>query len=345
MEEKCRPYLAFTTDQGHFEFQTVPFGLNNSPSVFTRMMRKLIQPIDRPGITHFVDDILIATPTWAEHVETITALLARLRETGLTARPSKCMVGFNKLKFLGHMIEKNKIMPDETKVEKIKLAPQPTTKSGIRSLLGLTGYYQKFIPEYNSIAAPLTDLTRKNLPEKVTWSTECQLAFDQLKTALTSKPILRLPDPTRPYVLKCDASGRAVGAALLQPDPEHDNMLFPVAYASRKLNATQMNYSTSELECWALVFGIEKFHVYLYGRHFILHTDHQPLTFLACAKNLNRRLMRYSLTLSQYSFQTIYQSGKEHHLADFLSRYSDSDPALDSGPTDTTQTLASDSVN
>ena len=148
-------------------------------------------------------------------------------------------------------------------------------------------------------------------------------AFDTLKLALTSKPILRLPDPTRPFVLKCDASGRALGAALLQADPENDNLLFPVAYASKKLTPSQVNFSTSEQECLSILFGIEKFHTYLYGRHFILHTDHKPLTFIACAKNLNRRLMRYSLTLSQYSFHTVYQAGKDHHLADYLSRYCD----------------------
>ena len=138
---------------------------------------------------------------------------------------------------------------------------------------------------------------------------------------MTSKPILRLPDLNRTFVLKTDASGLGLGCALLQADPNDKDKLFPIAYASRKLTCTELNYSVSEAECLCVVWAVEKFHVYLYGRQFILHTDHQPLVSLSSAKMLNRRLMRYSLTLSQYSFKTVYTKGSDHHMPDFLSRH------------------------
>ena len=285
------------------------------------MMKKLLQPIQRPGLLNFIDDILVATETWEEHLEIIKSLLNRLRETGLTARPSKCLIGYEKLKFLGHMVERHHLMPDEDKVDKLKHAPRPTNKTGVRSFLGLCGYYQKFVPNYNSIASPLSDLTRKGRPEKIIWDDRCEQAFTQLKAALTSQPILRLPDLNRPFTLRTDASILGLGAVLMQDDPEQPDTLFPVAYASRKLSPAEQNYPTIELECLAIVWGIEKFQIFLYGTQFTLQTDHRPLTFLSLSKNLNRRLMRHSLTLSQYAFKIQYISGSRNVGSDFLSRH------------------------
>ena len=211
VEPECRHMLAFSTPQGHYEFQTVPFGLNNSSSVFSRMMRKLLAPIQRPGLQNFIDDILMSTESWEEHLDILTALLERLRETGLTAHPSKCLIGFAKIKFLGHMIQENLIFPDEEKVLKLRQAPRPLTKSAVRSFLGMCGYYQKFIPNYNIVAAPLSDLTKKAQPEKVIWSDACETAFQNLKEVLTSPPVLRLPDLTRNFVLRTDARAAGLG--------------------------------------------------------------------------------------------------------------------------------------
>nr|KAI8764985.1 hypothetical protein BgiMline_002655 [Biomphalaria glabrata] len=321
VEPECRPLLAFSTPQGHYEFQTVPFGLNNSSSVFTRMMRKLLAPIESPGIQNFIDDILIATETWSEHIALISSLLLRLRETGLTARPSKCLIGFTRLKFLGHVIQENQLMPDEEKVAQLLEAPRPITKTGVRSFLGMCGYYQKFIPHFNSIAAPLSDLTKKDRPDKVTWNEECELAFQRLKECLTSSPVLKLPDLSRTFVLRTDASGSGLGAVLMQTAEGSGDTLFPVAYASRKLNQAESNYATIELECLALVWAIEKFQAFLYGKHFTLQTDHKPLSYLSSSKHLNARLMRWSLLLQPYSFQVEHVPGNENAAPDFLSRH------------------------
>jgi RNase H-like domain found in reverse transcriptase len=150
----------------------------------------------------------------------------------------------------------------------------------------MCGYYQKFVPNHNAIAASLSDLTKKEKPETVLWTDDCERAFNQLKCAFTSKPILRLPDLNRPFTLKCDSSSIGRGAALLQSDPNDNDILHPVAHAGRKVNQSEANYSVSVsgLECLALIFGIEKFQTYIYGKKFFLQTDHKPLTFLASAK-------------------------------------------------------------
>ncbi|KAK6976305.1 reverse transcriptase [Biomphalaria glabrata] len=284
-------------------------------------MRKLLDPIESPGIQNFIDDILIATETWSEHIALISSLLLRLRETGLTARPSKCLIGFTRLKFLGHVIQENQLMPDEEKVAQLLEAPRPITKTGVRSFLGMCGYYQKFIPHFNSIAAPLSDLTKKDRPDKVTWNEECELAFQRLKECLTSSPVLKLPDLSRTFVLRTDASGSGLGAVLMQTAEGSGDTLFPVAYASRKLNQAESNYATIELECLALVWAIEKFQAFLYGKHFTLQTDHKPLSYLSSSKHLNARLMRWSLLLQPYSFQVEHVPGCQNAAPDFLSRH------------------------
>ena len=321
VKPEVRPYLAFSTHQGHYEFTVLPFGLHNAPSVFSKLMMKLLTPINDGSLLHFMDDILIATTTWTEHVQVLERLLNRLQETGLTARPSKCKIGFEELDFLGHLLKEGIIMPQEKNVEKMRNAPRPVTKKNVRSFLGMCGFYQKFIKDFNQIAAPLTELTRKTAPDRVEWSPECETAFQTLKDRLTSQPILRLPDPDKPFVLRTDASQQAIGAVLLQADQDDPNELHPVAYASRKLNSAERAYATVEQECLALIWGIQKFQLYLYGKHFTLQCDNQPMMFLAAAPKLNAKLMRWSLLLQNYSFQVEYIKGENNKMADFLSRH------------------------
>jgi len=250
-------------------------------------------------------------------------LFKRLTEAGLTARPTKCKLGYQDLEFLGHQITSGIIQPEERNIEKLKNATRPTTKKNIRSFLGMCGYYQKFIQNFNKIAAPLTELTKNSSPEHVPWSAEAEEAFQTLKEKLTSKPILHLPNLEKQFILRTDASGVAIGGALLQESDEDPSILHPVAYASRKLNKAERKYATVELECLALVWAIQKFQLYLYGTHFRLQSDHQPLLFLASASKLNAKLMRWSLLLQTYSFEIEYVKGssKSMAMADYLSRH------------------------
>ena len=320
-----RKYLAFSTHQAHYQFNVLPFGLHIAPSIFTRMMKKLIDPIGDSDIFHFMDDCLVASATWEEHTKSLARLLRRLQETGLTAKPSKCKMGFESIEFLGHILQQGTISPNEKNIEKMQNAPRPTTKKGIRSFVGMCGFYQKFIPNFNMLTAPLTELTKKASPEVVKWNPECETAFQTLKELLVSRPILQLPDLNRPFILRTDASGIGIAATLMQEDNEHPDILHPVAYASRKLNTAERNYSTVEQECLALIWGIDKFQLYLYGRHFKIQTDNQPMLFLATTKQMNAKLMRWSLILSQYSFTVEYIRSKDNHGADFLSRHPESE--------------------
>ena len=183
--------------------------------------------------------------------------------------------------------------------------------------MGLVGYYRAYIPKYTEKALPLIELTKKGKPNKIEWGEREELSFNELKGALCKQPILKLPDLTKEFILQTDASKFAIGAALLQM---HDGDKFPVAFASRKLLAREVNYSVIEKECLSLVWAIKKFQVYLYGRPFTLQTDHQPLLYLKTAVHENGRLMRWALFLQSYQVKIEAIRGSENVGADYMSR-------------------------
>jgi hypothetical protein len=269
-------------------------------------------------IQNFMDDILIANDDWDAHVKALGAVLDRLDEVNMSARPKKkCFLGFEEIGFLGHRIGGGKMYPEEDKVEGIKNANPPETKNQLRSFLGLAGYYRRFIPNNAAIALPLTDCTKKAKPEKVVWFEACERAFTTLKDKLSSSPVVILPDHKIPFVLRTDASGTALGAVLMQ---DQGNGLQPIAYASKKLNSAERNYSTIEQECLGVVQGIRKFYPYLYGRHFVVETDHHPLQYLDHVHPISRRLINWAMELQSHSFTVRSISGRENVAADWLSR-------------------------
>ena len=219
--------------------------------------------------------------------------------------------------FLGHCLKQGIIGLHQDNVEKIKDAPRPSTKKQVRSFMSLAGYYRDFIPNFAAIAVPLSDLTRKGQPNKVEWGEAQEKAYQTIKSYLTSEPILRLPDPAKTYFLRTDASNSGIGAVLMQ---KHDEKLFPVCYASKKLTGAERNYSTIEKECLAIVWSIKRFHLYLYGVSFVLQTDHEPLKYMNSAKFANGRLMRWAMFLQSYSFKVEAIKGSENVGADYLSR-------------------------
>ena len=217
------------------------------------------------------------------------SVLQTLRESGLTARPSKCFLGFGSLEFLGHVVGEGVIKPLPDKITKITKVARPKTKKEVRSFIGLTSYYRRFIPNFAAIAAPLTDLTKSGGPREIEWGDAQQKAFETLKARLATSPILHLPDAEKVFILRTDASDTGLGAVLMQPEGDQN---FPVCYASRKLLPREQKYSVIERECLALVWAIAKFHIYLYGKEFIAETDHHPLALLATAKLNNSRVIR-----------------------------------------------------
>lgn len=314
LEEESKQYTAFPTDKGLFQFTVLAFGLVNAPATFNKLMCSVLQGM--AGVHHFLEDILIASETWIEHLQILREVLNRLKNTGLTARPSKCHIGMFSLDYLGHTTSGETILPMADKVKKIENAPIPTTKKELRSFLGLSGYYRKFIPHYATIAAPLTDLIKKNQPNRLEWSEQHHSAFQRLKKLISTEPVLVLPNLQQEFVLRTDASNSGLGAILLQ---EYEGRMWPVAYAKRKLLQREKNYSVIEKECLALVWGVQKFSVYLYGRPFKLETDHKPLAYLQTSKNLNGRLMRWALILQPYVMHIQVIKGSVNVGADYLS--------------------------
>jgi archaeosine-15-forming tRNA-guanine transglycosylase len=317
MKESDKEKTAFTAAQGQFQWTTMPFGLKNAGAVFSRMMRKLLRPLDQESVSNFMDDVMIATETWDQHIRVLRRVLQRLAECNLRAKPSKCHVGFKELSFLGHEIAEGTIRPEEGKIQKILEAKPPRTKKELRAFLGLAGYYRKFVPDFATVALPLTDRTKKGQPEQVVWDENCEAAFKTLKRKLCEKPVMCIPDVERPFVLRTDASDRGIGAVLMQ---EQGHGLQPIAYASKKLSSAENHYATIEKECLAVVWGIKKFQPYLFGTSFVLETDHQPLLYLRKAKTENGRLMRWAIQLQQYDFTVKVIPGKDNVGADYLSR-------------------------
>ncbi|XP_069138852.1 uncharacterized protein [Argopecten irradians] len=316
MAECSKRKTAFTTPVGLFQFNVMPFGLVNAPATFCRLMRKLLHGMS--NIESFIiDDILIYTQTWEQHIDILRELFVRLRNASISARPSKCAIGYKSLEWLGHMVENERLLPNPEKVKAILEAPRPETKTQVRAFLGLAGLYRKFIANFAAISVPLTDLTRKGQPNKVVWELPQEAAFETLKKRLASKPILKLVDLEAEFILRTDASDKGLGAILLQ---EEDGNPLPVAFASRKLKTSERAYAVIEKECLAVIWGITKFERYLYGRSFILETDHQPLVYLNKLKGTNARLMRWALILQPYRFTIRAIRGKDNVGADFLSR-------------------------
>ena len=319
LTERSKPLTAFETPRGLFQFRTMPFGLVNSGATFCRLMRIILSNL--PNVDSFVDDMWIFTETWRDHMTSLRQVLDRLRSAKLTAKPSKCMIGYDSIECLGHNIVGQTVRPQEDKIQAIRDAPRPSTKRQIKSFLGLAGFYRRFIPNFSSIASPLTDLTKKNRPNSIKdWQDHHERAFQTLKNRLTSSPILRLPvfQEGKPFVLRTDASDIGLGAVLLQ-DFEGEGRL-PIAYASKKLLPRERNYSVIEKECLGIIWGVKKFRKYLYGVEFLLETDHKPLSYMQTAKVLNPRIMRWAMKLQPYRFRIVAIRGRDNLGADYLSR-------------------------
>ena len=289
--------------------------LMNSGATFTRMMRRLLEGVR--NVEHYIDDCLVHTESWEQHMETLREFLGRVRRAKLTVRPSKCEMGFENMEFVGHEVKKGEIGLHADNIKKIHEAPRPKTKTQVRSFLGLTGFYRGYIDKYAEIAEPLTDLTKKKSPNVIKWGETQEKAFSILKRLLVAEPILRLPDMTKPFLLRTDASDAGIGAVLLQ---QHEGKLFPVAYASKKLLPRERNYSIMEKECLAVVWAVKRFNVYLYGAPFVLQTDHQPLAYLNRAKFTNGRITRWALFLQPYSITIEAIKGSQNVGADYMSR-------------------------
>jgi hypothetical protein len=317
MDGSSREKTAFITHQGLFQFTVMPFGLQGAPATFQRMMDRLIKGKSEFAAA-YLDDLVIFSESWEQHLGHLEQVLECLRKAGLTAKPSKCQFAMGQCIYLGHVVGNGTVQPETSKVAAVEQWPPPETKKQVRAFLGLTGYYRKFIPNYAAIASPLSDLTRKYSPNKIVWTEQCDNAFQKLKAILCSSPILFGPQFDRDFILQTDASDRGVGAVLSQMGD--DGKEHPIAYFSKKLLQREEKYSTVEKECLAVKLGIQAFRVYLLGRPFKIQMDHRSLIWLDRLKDANPRLARWSLALQPYQYHIDYRPGSANGNADALSR-------------------------
>ena len=299
MSPSSREKTAFATPFGLFEFDVMPFGLHNAPATFQRLMNHIL--LDCQSFARaYIDDIVIFSQSWEEHVRHLSEVFKRLA-ANLRVKLEKCPFGCVRAYYLGHVIGQGKVEPEEGKVAAVRDYPTPVTKRDVRAFLGLVGYYRCFVPHFAEIAVSLSNLTRKKEPDKVVWGQQCELSFRKLKNAILQKPVLGVADPTKAFVLQTDASNYGLGAVLSQAG--EDGCEHPVAFASRKLLPREVKYATIEKECLAIVWALKRFHVYLYGQMFTVETDHKPLSWLNRMKDTNARLTRWALQIQPYRFK------------------------------------------
>ncbi|MCH79728.1 Ty3/gypsy retrotransposon protein, partial [Trifolium medium] len=301
---------AFRTHEGHYEFLVMPFGLMNAPSTFQNLMNNVFRSVLRKHVLVFFDDILIYSKDWDSHIKHLKEVLNLLSVHNLVANRKKCSFAQRSVEYLGHLISGGGVAVDPNKVVSVVQWPQPRNVKGVRGFLGLTGYYRKFIKDYGKIAKPLTELTKK---EGFKWNEGAQLAFEVLKTKLTTAPVLALPDFSKSFVIECDASGIGLGAILMQDKK-------PIAYFSKALGVKNLTKSAYEKELMAVVLAIQHWRPYLLGRKFVVSTDQKSLKQLMQQKIVTAEQQNWAAKLMGYDFDIVYKQGKLNKGADALSR-------------------------
>ena len=310
-----REKAAFTTPDNTYCFKRLPFGLNTAPATFQRVMTAVLSPILGVSAFVFLDDVIVFSSTFEEHIKDLDTTMKLITNAGLKLSIEKCTFAKTSLKFLGHIVSSSGIKVDPQKVAAMSDMAIPRCKRDVKRFIGMTSYNRRFVPNFSALSASLTALTKKDA--KFVWGDVENNAFQSLKSALTSTPVLIYPDFQKPFQIHTDASNIAIGAALLQ---ECDGINRPVAYFSRKLNSAEINYTVTEREALAIVAAVKHFSHYIFGYKCQIFTDHAPLRFLFENKATVPRITRWAVLLSQFDFEIIYVSGKLHHLPDSLSR-------------------------
>ncbi|KAK7930573.1 hypothetical protein WMY93_006968 [Mugilogobius chulae] len=316
LDPSSRPYTAFRTPAGLFQFTVMPFGLHGAPATFQRLMDKVLEGCEECSAA-YLDDVVIYSRTWEEHLTHLRKVLGKIQKAGLTLNIKKCEWAKEEVRYLGYQLGRGEVRPQIDKVEAIRNCPRPRTKKEVRSFLGLTGWYRRFVPQFATIATPLTALTAKNQKNPVNWTEECEAAFQTLKEFLCSAPVLRSPDFTKRFLVQVDASAVGVGAVLAQGNSGEER---PILYLSRKLLPREAKYSVVEKEGLAIKWALESLRYYLLGREFDLETDHRALTWINSMKDHNGRLTRWYLSLQPFKFTVRHRKGTTNVVADYLSR-------------------------
>ncbi|GFY32406.1 retrovirus-related Pol polyprotein from transposon 17.6 [Trichonephila clavipes] len=315
IDEADREKTAFITPEGLYEFKVMPFGLCNAPATFERMMDNLLRHFKLTMCLCYLDDIIVFSETFEDHLIRLRLVLKCLQEAGLKLNSKKCLFAAQEVKILGHLVSSNGVRSDPDKIKAVRNFPTPKNIHDIRSFLGLCSYFRRFIKGFCYLAEPLQSLLKSGV--EFLWGPEEVEAFNSLKKALTSDPVLGMYDERASTEIHTDLSGYGIGAVLVQIQ---NNVEKVIAYASRTLTKAEKNYSTTERECLAIVWATNKFRPCIFGKHFTVVTDHHSLCWLMNLKDPSGRLARWALRLQEHDFDVKYKTGKKHSDADALSR-------------------------
>ena len=319
LDDESKHYVTINIHMGLYQYTRLPFGVASAPAIFQKAMDLILQGL--PGVICYIDDILVSGRTEEEQLFRLEEVLKRLKSYGLRVKKNKCAFIKESVEYLGHKVDASGLHPLSSKVEAITQAPEPQNVQQLRSFLGLLNYYGKFINNLATLLHPLNKLLQQNV--KWCWSQECQMAFKQAKQKLVSSKVLAHYDIKLPIKLAADASSYGVGAVISHVYP--DGTERPIAFASRTLTMAEQNYAQLEKEALGLVFGVKRFHPYLFGRSFTLVTDHRPLMTILGPKTgipslAAARLQRWAIVLSAYQYDIEFKRTAAHANADGLSR-------------------------
>lgn len=317
LDQESQGKTAFAVySRGAFMYERMPMGLCNSSATISELVQSVFGCELEPYAFHFIDDFIVATGSFDEHVAILGGVAEKLRQAGLQISADKSRFCMSKLVFLGYVISENGIQADPERIQPIVEYPQPKNVKDVRRLLGMAGWYRRFIGNFSSITAPISNLIRKST-EKFEWNDEAQIAFEQLKLALASAPILATPNFDLPFQMECDASDLGVGAVLTQNMGGEERV---IAYMSAKLNAAQRKYFATERECLAVLTAMEKFRQYIEGTKFIVVSDHASLQWLQNLRDAAGRLARWALRMQAYDYEIRHRKGHQMVVPDALSR-------------------------
>ncbi len=319
LDDQAKELLTINTHKGLFRYNRLPFGVASAPAVFQRAMDQVTAGLE--GIGVYLDDIIVTGRSDKEHLANLSALLDRLESYGLRVKRSKCSFMADSIEYLGQIVDKNGKKPNPKGIEAIREMPSPKNVKELRSYLGMVRYYDQYINGLSSLVRPLNELLKQD--RKWQWTAREEDVVQKIKKKLTEPEQLAHYDPSLPLTLATDASPDGVGAVIFHTYP--DGSQKPIEFASKSLSPAERNYAQIEKEALSIVYGVKKFHLYLFGRKFTLLTDHKPLLAIFGPKKgipqmAASRLLRWAIILSAYAYDLQYRATDEHGDADGLSR-------------------------